>query len=445
MSNQQTTELRYKDQLELLSKYGKFNMVSKTVEDAKRLNPSNRAERDIFLRDKKKKDKREELKNRLAAWKALLESSESVSEMQTMAQGKAKASEALLNENLAKALEASRLLEQSYNSLNLFFKNAKQDKIKNLTLLNVSLEQLSAPKLDQFRTAIKDRLLWSYGRLGKYHNYSIMAIPGCIDNNMVLRELSAIARDNKVLMLTDFHDLGSFDSVLEEFEDAGYADLDRTNVVMTCNWIVNRPKDEAAGEYDDLTVPPSAALAGKLYDPNVPISQPSAGKRFGTLEYADKVRFDMLMEHIGQLDEKGLVPLVKDFNAVMPYSARTLSTADDVGLQTYSVVRVYDWVGKVIMDFLNQAGFENASQRMLDTYKSQIARFLNSITGPNKLIKDFRILKFEPDTANGRPDRILVHVVMDPLFPAKSFALKMDGTSGEGVDNYVWNTEIQAQ
>jgi hypothetical protein len=262
---------------------------------------------------------------------------------------------------------------------------------------------------------------------------------------MILREFSNMARENKVLLFTDFHDLSSFDSVLEEFEDSGYADLDRTNVVMTCNWLIGRPKDEQADEYDDLTIPPSAALAGKMYNTNIALSQPRAGKRFGTLEHVENVRFDMLMEHIGQLDEKGLVPLVQDFNVVMPYSARTLSTADDVGLKTYSVVRVYDWVSKVIMDFLNQAGFENASDQMLETYRGQIARFLNSIKGPSKLIKDFKITKFEPDTENGQPDRILVHVVMDPLFPAKSFALKMDGTSGEGVDNYVWNTNISDQ
>lgn len=446
MSNeQQSPEVRYKEPLELLAKYGKFNMIAKTVDDAKRMNPAKRAERDIFLKDRKKREKRQELKTRLEAWKELLASCESVSEMQQKAAEKAAAAKQLLNENVGKALEATRHLEQSYSSLNLFFKNAKQEKIKNLTLLNASLEQLADPKLDQFRSEIRNHLVWSYGKLGKSPNYSILAIPGCLGSNMVLKDFADMARDNKLLLVTDFHDLGSFDSVLEEAEEAGYADLERTNVIMPCNWLIGRPKDEAAGEYDDLSIPPSAALAGKLYNPQVPISQPSAGKRFGSLEYAESVRFEMLMEHIGQLDEKGLVPMVKDFNAVMAFSAKTLSTADDVGLQTYSVVRVFDWVGKVVMDFLNQAGFENASQKMLDTYRGQVAKFLNSITGPDKLIKDFRIQKFEPDTENGRPDRILVHIVMDPLFPARSFALKMDGTSGEGVDNYIWNTNVQAQ
>jgi len=433
---------KYKTLVDQLSKYGKFSMVAKTVEDAKRLDPRKKAERGIFLRDDSKKEKRQELKTRLKSWVTLLESAESVTDMKNKAKEEAEKAKALLNKNIGTALEATSLLEKSYQSLFIFFKNAQVNKIKNLTILNASMDQLTNPKLPEFREKIENELLWSYGKLGKSQNYSLMVVPGCIGNKSVLNEFARMARDNKVMLLTDFHDLSSHDSILEEFADSGYADLDKTNIVMTCNWIIGRGKDEEADEMDDLTIPPSMALAGKLYNPNIQISQPRAGKRYGSLEYAEDVRFELLMEHIGLLDEQGLVPLVKDFNTVMPYSARTLSTADDVGLQTYSVVRVYDWVGKVVMDFLNQAGFENASQQMLDTYRGQVAKFLNSITGPSKLIKDFRINKFEADTANGRPDRILVHIVMDPLFPAKTFALKMDGTSGEGVDNYIWNTDI---
>lgn len=441
---QKTLEEKYKEKLDTLSKYGKFNILAKTVDDIKRLDPLKKAERQIFLTDKNKKSNRQELKKRLNAWVELLSSHDTVGEMQKKAQEESKKAEDLINKNINTALEATRLLEQSYRSIFLFFKNAKQEKIKNLTLLNASMDQLSDPNLDQFRAEIRNKLLWSYGKLGKSKNYSIMVVPGYIDSGSVLKEFATMARDNKVLLLTDFNDLSSHDSVLDDFQDSGYADLDKTNVVMTCNWIIGRKKDEQAGEIDDLPLPPSAALAGKLYDPNVPISQPSAGKRYGALEFVENARFELLQEHIGLLDEQGLVPLVKDFNVVMPYSARTLSTADDVGLQTYSVVRVFDWVGKVVMDFLNQAGFENASQKMLDDYRGQIAKFLNSITGPNKLIKSFKINKFEPDTANGRPDRIVVHIVMDPLFPAKTFALKMDGTSGEGIDNYIWNTSVES-
>lgn len=135
--------------------------------------------------------------------------------------------------------------------------------------------------------------------------------------------------------------------------------------------------------------------------------------------------------------------MVYEFGGVMPYSARTLFNGDDVGLQTYSVVMVFDWVGKVVIDFLNRAAFQNASAKMLADYRNQVVKFLNSIKGNGKLIKNFEIKKFEPDIENGKPDRILVHIVMEPFFPAKSFAIKMDGTSGEGIDNYIWNTKVE--
>jgi hypothetical protein len=195
------------------------------------------------------------------------------------------------------------------------------------------------------------------------------------------------------------------------------------------------------GETDSLAIPPSAALAGKIYNPSIPISQPVAGKEYGTLEMADSVRFKLLQEHIGQLDQRGLVPMVKEFGGVMAYSARTLFNGSDIGLKTYSVVMVFDWVGKVVTDFLNRAAFQNANAKMLQDYRTQIVNFLNSIKGNGKLIKNFAVKKFEIDPT--QKDRILVHIVLDPYFPAKSFAIKMDGTSGEGVDNYVWNTSVE--
>ena len=51
--------------------------------------------------------------------------------------------------------------------------------------------------------------------------------------------------------------------------------------------------------------------------------------------------------------------MVKEYGKVMAFSAKTLFNGDNLGLQTYSVVRVFDWVTKVLMDFLNRRAFEN--------------------------------------------------------------------------------------
>ena len=314
------------------------------------------------------------------------------------------------------------------------------DKIKNLTILNASLDQVSNKDFDQFRKAVSNELVWAYGTVGKSDNYSIMVVPGFLGDNSVIKEWAKMAADNKVLLVTDFRDLGDYDSVVDLFDEEDYAGIDKTNIVMTCNYLVGRAAHKELGEEEDVSVPPSAAMAGRIYNPNIVLSQPVAGVKHGTLDGVDGVRFKLLQEHIGHLDQRGLVPMVKEFGGVMPYSARTLFNGSDLGLKTYSVVMVFDWVGKVVTDFLNRASFEQASAKMIQDYRKKVVDFLNSIKGHGKLIKDFQVKKFEQD--QNQKDRILVHIVMEPYFPAKSFAIKMDGTSGEGIDNYIWNTEI---
>ncbi len=436
-------EERYKEPLEKLVSFGRFNILDATVDGLRNLNPGKRALRDIFLNESDNKDKRLELKQRLKQWHELLSNSDDVEAMINTAQQEVESAQELLNKNVKTGLDATRDLEESYRTVALFFKNAKQDKIKNLTLMNASMEQLSNMDMDQFRNAVGEKLKWAYGTVGKSDNYSLLVVPGFLGSNKVLREWSQMAEENKVMLVTDFRDLGDHESVIDLFDESEYPDVEKTNVIMTCNWLIGREANTEVGEEEPISVPPSAALAGKIYNPDIPISQPIAGRQYGTLENADGVRFKLLQEHIGQLDQRGLVPMVKEFGGVMPYSARTLYNGDDVGLKTYSVVMVFDWVGKVISDFLNRAAFQNASSKMLNDYRTQIVKFLNSIKGNGKLIKNFAIKKFEPDTENGQPDRILVHVVLDPYFPAKSFAIKMDGTAGEGIDNYVWNTKVE--
>ncbi len=436
-------EERFKEPLEGLVKYGRFNMVKATVDGAKAMDPSNKALRNIFLGDDDKADRRTALKDRLIQWKELLSGADDIEGALAKAQEKAEEAEKLLNRNLKTALEDTKKLEQAYRSVALFFKNSEQDKIKNITFLNASTDQLEEE--EEFAKSVRNELEWAYNRLSKSDNYSLMVVPGFLGSNDMLREWAKMASNNKCMLFTDFQDLPDHESVIDLFDEDGFPDLDKTNVVMACNWLVGREALSEIGEEEGVAVPPSAALAGLVYNPDKPLSQPAAGKQHGTLTGVKGSRFKLQMDHIGQLDQRGLVPMVQEYGGVMAYSARTLFNGDDVGLKTYSVVMVFDWVGKVISDFLNRAAFENATTKMLQDYRTQIVKFLNSIKGNGRLIKNFEVKKFEPDVENGQPDRILVHVVMEPYFPAKSFAIKMDGTKGDGIDQYNWNTSIEEE
>jgi hypothetical protein len=205
--------------------------------------------------------------------------------------------------------------------------------------------------------------------------------------------------------------------------------------MMTCNWLVGREKFSEIGEEDELYIPPSGALAGSIY--NTLMSQVAAGKKHGGINEVDGVKFDLKKSEIASLEKLGLVPMVNEYGKVMAFSAKTLFSGDNLGLQTYSVVRVFDYVTKVIMDFLNRRAFENFDYNTQKDIKSQIGKFLNSIAGPGKLIEDFSITRFEQDPR--QKDKIYLDINMKPYFPAKNFMIKMDGQKGD--DGTEWNSE----
>jgi hypothetical protein len=204
----------------------------------------------------------------------------------------------------------------------------------------------------------------------------------------------------------------------------------KSNVIMTCNWLTGRGKFSVLGEESDLYVPPSGALAGKIY--STLMSQVTAGKKFGVLSGVDGVKFELKKTEIANLEKMGLVPMVRDYGKVMAFSAKTLFNGDNLGLQTYSVVRVFDYVSKVLIDFLNRRAFENFNSNTRKELMSQIVTFMDTITGPDKLIEDFNIRRFEQDSV--QKDRIHLDIHMKPYFPAKNFLIRMEGQkSDEGI------------
>ena len=131
--------------------------------------------------------------------------------------------------------------------------------------------------------------------------------------------------------------------------------------------------------------------------------------------------------------------MVNEYGKVMAFSAKTLFNGDNLGLQTYSVVRVFDYVTKVLMDFLNRRAFENFNAKTKKEIHNQIVRFLDEISGPDKLIENFEINRFEQDP--NQKDRIYLDVRLKPYFPAKNFLIKMDGQKGdEGAE---WDTDYE--
>jgi hypothetical protein len=419
------------ESLNVLAKSGGFDFLEAIVDGADNLNPARKAKKNIFLTDSNKKAQRAELKKKMNLWLELLEGSDNVSAMVEKSSEKSDVAEKLLKGNLKKVLETTKDLEQAYRSVHLFYKNTESSKLKNVAIMNAAMSQITDLDEPRFIEHVSEELKQKFDRLDMRQNYSMMVIPGYLGSNKVV--------DKWAMLLTDFENVETPDDVLDMFTDANLTggDAHKANVLMTCNYIVGRGKNKEVGEEEDIYVPGSAALAGKLYCTKM--SQPVAGKTYGTIDEVDAVRFDMKKADISELENVGLVPLVGEWGKVMPFSAKTLFTGDNLGMQTYSVVRVFDFIAKVMSDFLNRRAFELWNTKMEGNLRKQIVKFLDGIQGPDKLIEKFQILRFERDEE--QKDHIFLDIHITPFFPAKSFLVKLDGYKGD--DGEEWKAEFK--
>lgn len=425
------------ENIDALAIVGGFELLEMVIDGVQNVNPERKARKKIFLSESGKKSDREELKRNLGIWAEILSSAGSVSDMVEECDKKAGIAEVTLKSNLKNAIEETKDMERSYRSVALFFNNTNMDKLKNVSFLNAEMEQIKDLDNTRFFEKVREEMVANYDRLDLRNNYSILVIPGYLGSNKVVEKWAKMAHENKVMLVTDFEHLDNADDVMEMFEASNLTggDMYRSNIMMTCNWLVGRNKYEEVGEDEELFVPPSGALAGTIY--KTLMSQVVAGKKHGSLSEVDGVAFPLKKSEIASLEKMGLVPMVNEYGKVMAFSAKTLFNGDNLGLQTYSVVRVFDFVTKVLMDFLNRRAFENFNNITKKEILSQIVSFLGDITGPGKLIENFSIKRFEQDP--NQKDRIYLDISMKPYFPAKNFMIKMDGQKGdEGTD---WNSE----
>ena len=420
-----------------LAKMCGFSFVESVVDGIANMNPERKARKQMFLTDNNKAGEREDLAKKIQLWIELLENNDTVDKMVDFCKEKSVNAVQTLKKNLKSTLEQTRELEVSYRTVAQFYKNTELDKVDNVNIINASMEQVTDLDNPVFIDHIASEFSLNYDRLDLRDNYSILAIPGYLGSNKVVEKWAKICNENKVMLVTDFVDLDKPDDVVDLFYSANLTggELHRSNVIMTCNWRVGRGKAEEVGEEEDVFLPPSTSLAGKIH--KTLMSQVSAGKKHGGINEVDAVHFSLKKSEISQLEKMGLVPMVNEFGKIMAFSAKTLFTGDNIGLQTYSVVRVFDYVTKVLLDFLNRRAFENWSSKTEDDLRKQIVKFLDSIKGPDKLIEKFKIVRFEQDKQ--QKDRVWLDIRLTPYFPAKSFVIKLDGHKGD--DGNEWDSE----
>ena len=340
--------------LQNIAGFGGFSLLESVIKGLANMSPERSTRKKIFLTEEDKKHEREALLKRILLWIDILKSGKDVGEMFEKCQQRSEIIGKLLTTNQLVALDSIRDLEQAYRTVMLFFRNSEQEKVRNITFVNASLEQLTDLDNPRFIDTISKEIILNYDRLDLRNNYSLLVIPGYLGSNKVLEKWAKIADNNKVMLITDFADLDKLDDVVDLFLSANLTggETYRSHVMMTCNWLIGRGKHEELGEANHLHIPPSGGLAGKIYYTRM--SQVSAGKENGGINEVDGVVFPLKKSEISQLEAMGLIPHVYEFSKVMAFSGKTLFNGDDQGKQNYAVVRVFDYVFKKICDYLNR-------------------------------------------------------------------------------------------
>lgn len=428
-------------QLKELDKFGGFQLIKGLIKDAANMDPRRKAVKNIFLQDATYEDTRKRLKNELAMWIDVLEKGGlERTQIVDMCKEQSARAEENLQSNLLRIHEEIKDLEITYRTLDSFFANAGQSQVNCITLMNVDKAELGTHDSED-TVAVRDELEKYYDRLSLKNNYSLMVIPGYLGDSDVVRMWASTAYRNKILLITDFKDSLNFSMLQEELDDANLQgqDVQLANVVMTCNYILGRKKSELADEYEDVYIPASGALAGRMTNTDeVVIAQGIAGKKYGTLSNVKGARMEMRKSEIASVIDHGVVPIVEEDGRVMAFSNRSLYNGATMGLQEYPIVRVFDWIGKVFQNFFNDEAFINWNSSVKAELQQAIHDFLSEYKGPGKLIENYNLkgINQDPETKD-----ISIQVELKPFFAAKNFLIELTGHNGTaGVD---WEQNVQ--
>ena len=428
------------ESLDGLNKFGGFQLLKGLIKGVENMDPRRKAIKNIFLSDSAYADNRKKLKNELELWVSILDG-EATDPMAIIDSCKAKCQKAeqCLSNNLFAIHDELHKLEVTYRALDSFFANAGQGKIDCLTLMNVNKEELEYHDSED-TLAIRDELERYYDRLSLKNNYSLLIVPGYLGDSNTIRMWADTAYRNKVMMLTDFKDSQNFSMLKDELDDANMQGQDAklANVVMTCNYILGRKKSELAGEDDDLYLPASAALAGRMTNTDeIVIAQGAAGKKYGTLSNVKGARLDLRKSEIAALIDQGVIPMVEEDGRTMAFSNRSLYNGATIGLQEYPIVRVFDWIGKVFQNFFNDEAFINWNSSVKAELQQAVHDFLSDYKGPGKLIENYNLKGINQDP---KTKDIKIEVELKPFFAAKNFFIELTGHNGQaGVE---WDQNV---
>ncbi|CAA9228738.1 MAG: hypothetical protein AVDCRST_MAG56-834 [uncultured Cytophagales bacterium] len=384
----------------------------------------------MFLEESAFRDKRRELRSLVSDLIELVGSSTDPGQVQARADEKMQRIAALRRKNLAAIVEKARPLEKSYRELDLFYKNAGPNTLKNVTLLNVDRQMVKDSDDESVTNKVRDILADPHLRIDQDQVYSLLAIPDFLGEKLI-QTYAGIADDNKVLFLTDYRDLPSVAAVeqyrkSEEGKRIGGPQKYWSHAVVFGNWIRMREKYPELAEKEGVFGSVAMAIAGKLYATK--ISQPAAGVQFGEVKSSSGIRFRPNQLEVGQLSKLGINPMADFYQQDSPWEATSLFDGANLELKHYAVVRTIDWIDKSLKHFLGKYTFELLDREKANVVHKRLVKFLDDLA-ENKIIEKGQLTHFARN--RDQPDRFDINFKITPLWATRTFVYKIGVSKNE--------------
>ena len=297
----------------------------------------------------------------------------------------------------------------------------------NAYFANVSAEELTDPddrdKFEQLSKSVADLYReWSIKEC-----FSMCVVPGYLGS---VENIDTFARQmglpNKLHVMTDLPNFETFEEVMEMLDDPNYASLQgidnyKQYVSLFSNYLLARNANEY--EDDDMWIPPSAAVAGKMYqgDTTVGMQQPMAGFKYGKIADAKYLRFRANQPDASKINEKGVNPMVSFEGTAVAMGAATLFGKETFNI--YSIRRTYDYVYKTLRNYLNKQTFSVIDQKFIDTLRRDIDKFMKAISGGENILQDYRVEIFADDKMRKKQE-VDIKVALNPKYPARTFNIE---------------------
>lgn len=359
------------------------------------LNPAKKDARHKFLTRPQFEESRKLMVRRLALWRKMLSSSEDIEDLRNTAVLEAQALEENINSNMATIYEEIKPLEMSYRNIQQFFSNSSPsgDPV-NAHFSNVSLEELIDPDSDSFNE-LAEFVKKPFRAFSLNDCYSIMVVPGFLEDIPNIDKFSKLGEENKVHVFTDLPDFESYEEAEEQMNGPGLEGLagstpEKAHVSVAANWILGRAKNRY--EEEDMWLPPSSVLAGLVYkqDNTVGMQQPCAGYQYGASDSVKAVRFEV-DRAVGAKEflNKGVIPSVL-WDAKVRFLG-DCSLFKGESYDVYATKRTADYISKNVCHYLNKQTFKLIDNTLLERVKKDIYDFARANTGKGKLISDFNL------------------------------------------------------